>query len=106
MVSEPYPLKGINQGTVTSLNEKGFEFEKLGSDTLVMRAIPEWMNGFPLREIVEGLLHNHDLSLIEVKPYDWSTSIWEEMMNFLGHAKLFEHKIICQLEEALREKLK
>lgn len=106
MVSEPYPLKGINQERVRALNELGFEFEKLGADTLVMRAIPEWMNGFPLREIVEGLLHSQDLSLIEVKPYDWSTSIWEEMMSFLGPAKLFEQKIICQLEDALREKLK
>lgn len=106
MVSEPYSLKGINQQTVMALNEKGFEFEKLGADTLVMRSIPEWMNGFPLREIVEGLLHNQDLSLIAVKPYDWSTSIWEEMMSFLGHARLFEQKIICPLEEALRDKLK
>lgn len=106
MVSEPYPLKGITQERVRSLNDLGFEFEKLGADTLVMRAIPEWMNGFPLREIVEGLLHHQDLSLIEVRPYDWSTSIWEEMMSFLGTAKLFEQKIICQLEEALREKLK
>ncbi len=106
MVSEPYPLKGISPQTISALNTKGFEFENLGADTLVMRSIPEWMNGFPLREIVEGLLHNRDLSLNTVKPYDWSTSIWEEMMSFLGHARLFEEKIICSLEEALKDRLK
>lgn len=106
LVSEPYPFRGIHPQTVTALNEKGFEFEKLGADTLVMRSIPEWMNGFPLREIVEGLLHNQDLSLIPVKPYDWSTSVWEEMMSFLGHPRLFELKIICPLEEALKDKLR
>lgn len=106
MVSEPYPLKGIHQQTIMALNEKGFEFEKLGAETLVMRSIPEWMNGFPLREIVEGLLHNQDLSMIPVKPYDWSTSIWEEMMSFLGHSRLYELKIVCPLEDALRDRLK
>ncbi len=106
MVSEPYPLKGINEKIVMSLNEKGFEFEKLGPDTLVMRSIPEWLNGFPLKEIVDCLLHNRDLMNLEIKPYDWSLSVWEDMMNFLGPARLMEENILCDLEGVLREKLK
>lgn len=106
MVSEPYPVKGISEKTVVSLNEKGFEFEMLGPETLVMRSIPEWMNGLPLQDIVESLLHNRDLSAIELKPYDWSTSSWEDMMSFLGHSRLLEESIFCDLEVLLREKLR
>ncbi len=106
MVSEPYPVKGINEKFVTSLNEKGFEFEKLGPETIVMRAIPEWMNGFPLKDIVDCLLHNSDLMNLEIKPYDWSTSVWEDMMSFLGTPRLLEENILCDLEVILREKLR
>ena len=106
MVSEPYPFKGTNEKIVSALNEVGFEFEKLGSDTLVMRAIPEWMNGFPLRDIVQAMITGQDISLIQVRPSDWSSGIWEEMMTSLGHSRLFEETVICSLEEILREKLK
>jgi hypothetical protein len=106
MVSEPYAMKGISEKIVTSLNEKGFEFEKLGPETLVMRSIPEWMNGFPLKDIVESLLHNNDLINLEIKSYDWSASVWEDMMNFLGQSRLMEENILCDLEAILRDKLR
>jgi DNA mismatch repair ATPase MutL len=106
MVSEPYPAKGISEKTMASLNEKGFEFEYLGADTIVMRAIPEWMNGLPLREIVEALLTNKDVSGISIRPSDWSTSGWDEMIETLGTSRLFELNIMCDLRDVLREKLK
>lgn len=106
MVSEPFPMKGINEKIVQTLNEVGFEFEKLGADTLVMRAIPDWMNGFPLREIVQSLLTGNDLAKVSVRSADWSTLIWDDMMATLGQARLFEETIICSLEDILREKLK
>lgn len=106
MVSEPYPLKGIIEKNIPPLNEIGFEFEKLGADTLVMRSIPEWMNGFPLREIVQCLLTSGDISRIPIRQADWSSTIWDEMIATLGQSRLFEEKIIASLEEILREKLK
>lgn len=106
MVSEPYPLKGIQEKIVLHLNTKGFEFEKLGPETLVMRAIPEWMNGFPLREVVSILLHQGKFETLEMRPSDWSTSIWEEMIQSLGSIELMKDNVLCGLEETLRGKLR
>jgi DNA mismatch repair protein MutL len=106
MVSEPYPMKGISEKTVSRLNDAGFEFEKLGPDTLVMRSIPEWMNGFPLKDIVQALLTGEELSKIVMRPSDWSTSGWDDMISSLGRNRLLEQKVICPLEDILREKLK
>ncbi len=106
MVSEPYPIKGIQEKIVLSLNQKGFEFEKLGPETLVMRAIPEWMNGFPLRDIVSQLLHGEDFQDLVVRPNDWSTSVWEEMLQYIGTVELMKQNVICSLEEVLRGKLR
>ena len=107
MVSEPYPWKSVNdEKKIKELNEKGFEFERLGSETLVMRAIPEWMNGFPLREIVQALLSGQEISRLSLRPSDWGSSNWEEMIAFLGEPRLREQNILLPLEDILREKLK
>ena len=106
MVSEPYPYKGIQEKTILALNDKGFEFEKLGPDTLVMRAIPEWMNGFPLRDVASILLRLENFESLQVRASDWSTSIWEEMIQCLGTTHLMKENILCGLEETLRGKLR
>jgi DNA mismatch repair protein MutL len=106
MVSEPYPYKGIQEKTILALNDKGFEFEKLGPDTLVMRAIPEWMNGFPLRDVASILLGLENFESLQVRASDWSTSIWEEMIQCLGTTQLMKENILCGLEETLRGKLR
>ncbi len=71
-----------------------------------MRAIPEWMNGFPLRDIVSQLLHGEDFQELIVRPNDWSTSVWEEMILFIGTPELMKLNVICSLEEVLRGKLR
>ncbi len=106
MVSEPYPLKGIQEKNIQLLNERGFEFEKLGADTLVMRAIPEWMNGFPLKDIVQLLLLNKNFNDLVLRASDWGQVTWDEMISSLGATELLKAGILCDLEEILREKLK
>jgi DNA mismatch repair protein MutL len=106
LVSEPYPSRGISEKTIRELNEKGFEFERLGSDTIVMRAIPEWMNGLPLKELVQCLLTGEKISSLTLRPGDWSSSGWDDMIASIGHAKLFESNVVCDLQDLLREKLR
>ncbi len=106
MVSEPFPVKGIDPKTIQMLNERGFEFEKLGPDTLVMRAIPEWMNGFPLKDIVQLLLLNKNFHELTLRASDWGQVTWDEMISALGTTELLKAGILCELEEILRERLK
>lgn len=106
MVSEPFPIKGIDEKTLRTLNDRGFEFEKLGPDTIVMRAIPEWMNGFPLKDIVQLLLLNKNFQELILRPSDWGQVTWDEMITSLGTTELLKEGILCDLEDILREKLK
>src|SRR5690606_28999471 len=88
LVSEPYPKKKVQAENLKRLIEAGLELEHLGQDTIVLRAIPEWMNGFPLRDIVTCLLHGEDFSQIKLNAADWSTSTWEVIATASG---MYEH---------------
>ncbi len=106
LVSEPFPAKNIKSETLEMLAQSGAEIEYLGADTLVMRGIPEWMNGFPLKEIMTCLLNEKSFSEIKINPSDWSQTTWEEMLDFIPIDELITKKIILDLAALLRERLK
>lgn len=106
LVSEPFSAKGIKTETQEKLIAAGLELEPLGSETIVLRGIPDWMNGYPLREIVTCLLHQKGFNEIQLNPADWSRSSWEEMLQDLGHEELLSKKIMMDLSLLLREKLR
>lgn len=106
LVSEPFSAKSIKKEIILKLQNAGLELEYLGAETLVLRGIPDWMNGFPLKEIVATLLQEKDLSEISINPSDWSTSTWEEMLLVISPEDLREKRIGIDLETLLMEKLK
>ncbi len=106
LVSEPYSSKDISQERIQKLQDAGAEIEFLSRETLVLRGIPEWMNGFPLRDIMTSLLHGQSLCNSIIRPADWSASTWEEMLSTFSLATLIENKIVVDLSQMLREKLK
>jgi DNA mismatch repair protein MutL len=106
LVSEPFSSKGIKKETLNTLTAAGLELESLGSDTIVIRAIPDWMNGYPLRDVVTCLLGQKNFREIQIDPADWSQSIWDEMINYFSHQELLTKKIVVELSSLLREKLK
>ena len=106
LVSEPFPAKGVKQETLSRLIEAGLELEYLGAETLVLRGIPEWMNGFPLKEIVQRLLENKSFSDMQINPAEWSQSTWEEMRESFSIDELISEKIALDLASLLKEKLK
>lgn len=106
LVSEPYPKKKVQSENLKRLIEAGLELEHLGQDTIVLRAIPEWMNGFPLRDIVTCLLHGEDFSQIKLNAADWSTSTWEVITNAFGLDELIQQKICVDLSQLLKDKLR
>lgn len=106
LVSEPYPSKGVANEIMERLIDAGVELERMGSGTLVLRGIPEWMNGFPLKNIMTTLLYRQDFSEFEVDESDWSTSIWEEMLNTFPLPDLIKDKIAVDLAQLLKERLK
>jgi DNA mismatch repair protein MutL len=106
LVSEPFPVKNVHREKIIMLNEAGAEMEYLGSETLVLRSIPEWMNGFPLKEIVTGLLLDKPFSDISINPRDWSQSTWDEMLESFSIDMLISQKIIIDLSKLLSEKFK
>jgi DNA mismatch repair protein MutL len=106
LVSEPFPAKNVKPEILSMLSLSGAEIEYLGADTLVMRGIPEWMNGFPLKEIMTCLLHEKSFSEMQINPSDWSHTTWEEMLHFFPVDELISKQIILNLNQLLLEKLK
>lgn len=106
LVSEPYPAKNVTPERIQMLTIAGVEIEHLSSETLVLRGIPDWMNGFPLKEIMNSLLHGKALSHDIIRPSDWSASTWDEMLGSFSLSYLIENKIVADLSLMLREKLK
>ncbi len=106
LVSEPFPAKNIQRENIQLLIDGGAELEYLGADTLVLRSIPDWMNGFPLKDVVFHLLQNKSFADIEINPSDWSQSTWEEMLEFFPIDELISKKIVLDLSQLLRDKFK
>lgn len=106
LVSEPYSAKKLSPEKVRELSEVGLEIEYLSSDTVVLRGIPEWMNGFSLRETVPFLLYGSSADSFEINPKDWSESTWQQMIEYFPLSVLIEKKIALDLGELLKEKLK
>lgn len=106
LVSEPFKIKGQELKMASELLARGIELEKLGADTLVLRSIPDWMNGFPLRSVIGSLLNQKSLEYLEIQSQDWSQSTWEEMISAFEVNFLREHKIALDLEQLLEDKLK
>ena len=105
LVSEPFKIDP-QALKVKELIQFGLELEKISSDTVVLRSIPDWMNGFPLKEIVGTLLRGESLDKITIDPREWSQSTWEEMILALGINTLREKKVGLDLKQVLEDKLK
>ncbi len=106
LVSEPFPSRGVGQEALTLLANGGAELEYLGPETIVLRSIPEWMNGFPLKDIVTCLLHGRSFQELMINPADWSMSTWDEMLDFFSPGDLAARKIAVDVGALLGEKLR
>lgn len=106
LVSEPYPAKNIDKKTIHRLSEAGFEMDFLSSEILVLRGIPEWMNGFPLQEIVGKLLSEQSLASVTISRKDWSSSSWEEMLTSFPESDLRSLRISFPLISIIEDKFK
>lgn len=106
LVSEPFSSKGVKKETLKTLSDGGLELEYLGSDTIVLRGIPDWMNGFPLKDVVQKLLEENSFAEIEINPLDWSQNTWEEMLQFFPINELITKKIVLDLPSLFREKFR
>ena len=105
LVSEPFKFDSSDNKRVQALIENGIELEKLSPDTLVLRSIPDWMNGFPLKEIIYALIKGQTIEHIQFEPRDWSQQTWIEMISELGMTFIHEQKIGLDLYKLLTEKL-
>ena len=105
LVSEPFKSFSDSK-RVKELILHGLELEALSSDTIVLRGIPDWMNGFPLKEIVGHLLLDESVDKLAIKTNDWSQSTWEEMIHFFGLPQMRAKKISFNLHSLLEDKLK
>lgn len=106
LVSEPYSARGIKEARIVELQEAGLELELMGQETYVLRGIPEWMNGFPLKEIISALLQEKGFQDLVINQADWGQSTWEEILGFFSHEELLRQKIAVDLHELLKEKLR
>lgn len=106
LVSEPYSSRGVDPEIITRLNQSGLELESLGQDTIVLRSIPFWMNGFPLRDVVHCLLQKQDMEEVEINPDEWSQSTWEEMLNEFPRDVLERENALSDLNALLHQRLR
>jgi len=105
LVSEPFPKEGIQLVALEEFSRAGAEFDLLGGNTYVLRAIPEWMNGLPLRDIISCIIYNTPFKELSINPQDWSSSTWDDMINNFSLTELIELKIALNLEALLQDKL-
>ena len=105
LVSEPFEKAGIHLESLEKLSRAGAEFDLLGGTTYVLRGIPEWMNGLPLKEIISTIIYKKSFKEIQINSQDWSSSTWLFMINQFGMTELFESKVAVNLETLLKEKL-
>jgi DNA mismatch repair protein MutL len=105
LVSEPYSSCGVSEDIKEQLLAAGIELENMGSETLVLRGIPEWMNGFPLKGIITTLLMDQNFSAFEIQQTDWSSSTWEDMLNSFSLEDLLKDKTALDLGLLLKERL-
>lgn len=106
LVSEPFKNKGLSPERYQEFLTRGLELEKLSADTLVLRSIPDWMNGFPLKDIITALIEERPIENLEIHSEDWSQSSWEEMIQTLSIQELRSRKITLDLKQLLEEKLR
>jgi DNA mismatch repair protein MutL len=106
LVSEPFKVGLAQAPRIAELQKLGLELEKLSSDTVVLRSIPDWMNGFPLKEIVTALIYKTPLEKISFRPEDWSQATWDEMLTIFSMEELLQKKIMADLKTLLDERLK
>lgn len=105
LVSEPFDKNGIHLDSLENLSRAGAEFDLLGGTTYVLRGIPEWMNGFPLKEIISTIIYRKSFKDILINDQDWSSSTWTDMINQFSITELYELKVAANLENLLKEKL-
>lgn len=106
LVSEPFSSKDVTSEQLYKLNACGMELEFLGKETIVLRSIPDWMNGFPLRPVIQCLINREPFSKINFIPSDWSQSTWEQILIFFPIDELITEKIALDLGNLLRERFK
>jgi DNA mismatch repair protein MutL len=106
LVSEPFSSQSVSNETIQELTRAGIEIEYMGSETLVLRGIPIWMNGFPLNEIISRLICKKSFSDYKINSVDWSNSTWEEMINSFPLDELLKSKIAAELLPLLRNYFK
>ena len=106
LVSEPFSAKNVKIETLEKLRTSGLEIEHLGPETLVLRGIPEWMNGFPLKAVVQLLLFEKDFSELVLEKAEWSESTWDEILFSLNIDELVKNKVALDLYSLFREKLR
>lgn len=105
LVSEPFEKSGVYLESLEAFSRAGAEFDLLGGTTYVLRGIPEWMNGLPLKEIITCLIYNRPFKELAIHPKDWSSSTWDDMINQFSFNELIELKIAVNFEALLKEKL-
>jgi DNA mismatch repair protein MutL len=106
LVSEPFKITHTQWSLVQKLINMGLELEKLSSDTVVLRSIPDWMNGFPLKEVIYCLIAGESLEKVTIKPEDWPQSTWERMLSYFQLDELISKKIASPLEVVLDNEFK
>jgi DNA mismatch repair protein MutL len=106
LVSEPFKFLVSDMNRIQSLNEKGIELEKLSADTVVLRSIPEWLNGIPLRFLIEKLIKGQDFESTDFDSRDWSKETWMRMIEQIDIRQLIDEKAILNIYSIMAEKLK
>jgi len=99
------PFSNIKQVQLDLLMNSGAEIDALGSGTYVLRAIPDWMNGFPLKEVIGTFLSGDDLTSLSISHEEWSTSTWIKFIDFFTVSHLIKNKIAAHLAELLKKEL-
>lgn len=103
LISLPFNIgeKAMDSFNFESWNKSGFEFDKLNHEKLILRAIPEYLDGFDTTSVINLLLgnyeHEHNLHLIDL-------SLIKRMKSFFEYNELVQLKCLIPLNhESLKD---
>jgi len=106
LVSIPFKKNQIKQQALDIIKNAGSEIDNLDEETIVIRAIPEWMSTMPIKDIFDSLLKFNNLKNFEITISDWPSRTWETMIQHFGISEIVKKGIAINLSELLKEKLK
>lgn len=106
LISRPFKIKPMTylNENISFLNSRGFDFDKLDEQTLVLRSFPKEIQLLPYIEYLEFIFKHSEAPIkkIDVDTFTFSTQkphLVENLLEHIGIEKLIDMSLLQKIEE-------